>query len=175
MKTSIFNYLKNVHTVFHSGCTNLHSCREYTSLLFSVSSLTLVIPFLFNAEHSNRPEMISHCSFWFTFPFWLVDVEYIFMYLLAIWIYLLCKNVYSGLLLIFFLFWVLIFSIEFWEFVIFGVLTPYQINDLQMFFHNEGCLFIFFNIFFCILFFCIERSFLVCSCTCLFFILLLVV
>ena len=44
---SIFNFLKNHHTVFHKDCTILHSHQKYTKVLISPHSYQRVLFFSF--------------------------------------------------------------------------------------------------------------------------------
>ena len=93
--SSIFNFLRSYHSIFHRGCVNctfpLHSCQ---SSLFCISLPTLVISCLFGKSHSDRWALIL--CFWFA-----VRMPTVFSW--ACWpsVCLPWKNLYPGLLLIF--------------------------------------------------------------------------
>ena len=60
---SVLSFLRNFHTVLHSGCTNLHphqQCRKVS--FFSTPSPAFVICRLFNDGHFDWCEVVPHCS-----------------------------------------------------------------------------------------------------------------
>ena len=81
---SIFSFLRNRHTVFHSGCTNLHSHQQCTSFLFSTPSPAFTICRLFDDGHSDQCEVISHCRVLICISLIISNVKHLFMCFFAI-------------------------------------------------------------------------------------------
>ena len=61
--SSIFNVLRNLCPVFHSGCIIFHSCQHCASILIFHILANIFYLLFSDSSHPNRCEVVSHCGF----------------------------------------------------------------------------------------------------------------
>ena len=95
--SSLSRFLRNFHTLLHSGCTSLHSHQQCKRIPFSPHPLQhlLFVDFLI-ATVLTGCEMVPHCGIGLHFSD-NRDVEHLFMCLLAICMSSLEKCLFSSL------------------------------------------------------------------------------
>ena len=80
--SSIFSFLRNLHTVLHSGCTSLCPHQQCRSLPSSSHLFSIACRF-FDDGHYDWCEVIPHCSL-ISISLIISDVEHFFLWFLAI-------------------------------------------------------------------------------------------
>ena len=61
--SSIFSFSRNFQTVLCGACSNLHFHQQWSNISFPKPSSAFILCRLFNDDHSDRYEVIPHCSF----------------------------------------------------------------------------------------------------------------
>ena len=111
-----FFFFRLLHTIFHSGCTTLHSHQQYMRSLFPSHSLQHTSCFYLLIIAILGNEVIHHCGFDLHFPSNQLNIVYVLAGHLYVYFR---KNVYSGALYMLLIRLFIFMVVELYEFFIY--------------------------------------------------------